>query len=77
MASFPAVTMTTEGLNMIAKASSGNIEDRLIITKVKFGDGVSEGNIREYTDVISPKMEVTLAEWEDRGDGRFRYNSLC
>lgn len=73
MASFPAVTMTTEGLNMIAKASSGNIEDRLIITKVKFGDGVSEGNIREYTDVISPKMEVTLAEWEDRGDGRFRY----
>lgn len=73
MASFPAVTMTTEGLNMIAKASSGNSEDRLIVTKVKFGDGVSEGNIREYTDVISPKMEVTLAEWEDRGDGRFRY----
>lgn len=73
MASFPAVTMTIEGLNMIAKASSGNSEDRLIVTKVKFGDGVSEGNIREYTDVISPKMEVTLAEWEDRGDGRFRY----
>lgn len=73
MASFPAVTMTIEGLNMIAKASSGNSEDRLIVTKVKFGDGVSEGNIRKYTDVISPKMEVTLAEWEDRGDGRFRY----
>ena len=76
MASFPAVTMTTEGLNMIAKASSGNSEDRLIVTKVKFGDGVSEGNIREYTDVISPKMEVTLAEWEDRGDGRFRYTFI-
>lgn len=73
MASFPSVTMTTEGLNMIAKASSGNSEDRLIVTKVKFGDGVSEGNIREYTDVINPKMEVTLAEWENRGDGRFRY----
>lgn len=76
MASFPAVTMTTEGLNMIAKASSGNSEDRLIVIKVKFGDGVSEGNIREYTDVISPKMEVTLAEWEDRGDGRFRYTFI-
>lgn len=73
MASFPPVTMTTEGLNMIAKASSGNTEDRLIITKVKLGDGVSEGNIRDYTDVISSKKVVTLSEWEDRGDGRFRY----
>ena len=76
MASFPPVTMTTEGLNMIAKASSGNTEDRLIITKVKLGDGVSEGNIRDYTDVISSKKEVTLSEWEDRGDGRFRYTFI-
>lgn len=76
MASFPPVTMTTEGLNMIAKASSGNSQDRLIITKVKLGDGVSEGNIRDYTDVISSKKEVTLAEWEDRGDGRFRYTFI-
>lgn len=73
MASFPPVTMTTEGLNMIAKASSGNSQDRLIITKVKLGDGVSEGNIRDYTDVISSKKEVTLAEWEDKGNGTFRY----
>lgn len=76
MASFPPVSMTTEGLNMIAKASSGNSQDRLIITKVKLGDGVSEGNIRDYTDVISSKKEVTLAEWEDRGDGRFRYTFI-
>ena len=76
MASFPPVTMTTEGLNMIAKASSGNTEDRLIITKVKLGDGVSEGNIRDYTDVISSKKEVSLSEWEDRGDGRFRYTFI-
>lgn len=76
MASFPPVTMTTEGLNMIAKASSGNSQDRLIITKVKLGDGVSEGNIRDYIDVISSKKEVTLAEWEDRGDGRFRYTFI-
>lgn len=76
MASFPAVTMTTEGLNMIAKASSGNAEDRLIITKVKLGDGVSEGNIRDYTDIISSKKEATLAKWEDRGDGRFRYTFI-
>ena len=40
MASFPPVTMTTEGLNMIAKASSGNTEDRLIITKVKLKETV-------------------------------------
>lgn len=76
MASFPPVTMTTEGLNMIAKASSGNTEDRLIITKVKLGDGVSEGNIRDYTDVISSKKEVSLSKWEDRGDGRFRYTFI-
>lgn len=33
MASFPPVTMTTEGLNMIAKASSGNSQDDLLLQK--------------------------------------------
>lgn len=74
MASFPPITLTTEGLNMIAKASSGQKEDILIITKIKLGDGISNGNIREYTDVISPKMEVTLSEWENKGNGKIRYS---
>lgn len=73
MAKFPNITMTSAGLEMLARAASGQTADRFIVTKVKLGDGVSEGNIRDYTDVISPKKEVTLAVYEDKGNGTFRY----
>ena len=73
MAKFPNITMTSAGLEMLARAASGQTADRFIVTKVKLGDGVSEGNIRDYTDVISPKKEVTLAAYEDKGNGTFRY----
>lgn len=73
MAKFPNITMTSAGLEMLARAASGQTADRFIVTKVKLGDGVSEGNIRDYTDVISPKKEVTLASFEDKGNGTFRY----
>ena len=73
MAKFPNITMTSAGLEMLARAASGQTADRFIVTKVKLGDGVSEGNIRDYTDIISPKKEVTLASYEDKGNGTFRY----
>ena len=73
MAKFPNITMTSAGLEMLARAASGQTADRFIVTKVKLGDGVSEGNIRDYTDVISSKKEVTLAAYEDKGNGTFRY----
>lgn len=73
MAKFPDITMTSVGLEMVARAASGQTADRFIVTKVKLGDGVSEGNIRDYTDIISPKKEVTLASYEDKGNGTFRY----
>ena len=73
MAKFPNITMTSAGLEMLARAASGQTADRFIVTKVKLGDGVSEGNIRDYTDIISPKKEVTLASFEDKGNGTFRY----
>ena len=73
MAKFPNITMTSEGLEMLARAASGQTADRFIVTKVKLGDGVSEGNIRDYTDIISSKKEVTLASFEDKGNGTFRY----
>ena len=73
MAKFPNITMTSVGLEMLARAASGQTADRFIVTKVKLGDGVSEGNIRDYTDVISSKKEVTLAAYEDKGNGTFRY----
>lgn len=57
MAKFPNITMTSAGLEMLARAASGQTADRFIVTKVKLGDGVSEGNIRDYTDVISPKKK--------------------
>ena len=73
MSKFPNITMTSAGLEMLARAASGQTADRFIVTKVKLGDGVSEGNIRDYTDVISSKKEVTLAAYEDKGNGTFRY----
>ena len=73
MAKFPNITMTSAGLEMLARAASGQTADRFIVTKVKLGDGVSEGNIRDYTDIISSKKEVTLASFEDKGNGTFRY----
>ena len=73
MAKFPNITMTSAGLEMLARAASGQTSDRFIVTKVKLGDGVSEGNIRDYTDVISSKKEVTLTSYEDKGNGTFRY----
>lgn len=73
MAKFPNITMTSAGLEMLARAASGKTADRFIVTKVKLGDGVSEGNIRDYTDIISSKKEVTLASFEDKGNGTFRY----
>lgn len=73
MSKFPNITMTSAGLEMLARAASGQTADRFIVTKVKLGDGVSEGNIRDYTDIISPKKEVTLAAFEDKGNGTFRY----
>lgn len=73
MAKFPNITMTSAGLEMLARAASGQTADRFIVTKVKLGDGVSEGNIRDYTDIISSKKEVTLASFLDKGNGTFRY----
>ena len=73
MAKFPNITMTSAGFEMLARAASGQTADRFIVTKVKLGDGVSEGNIRDYTDIISSKKEVTLASFEDKGNGTFRY----
>ena len=73
MSKFPDITMTSVGFEMLARAASGQTADRFIVTKVKLGDGVSEGNIRDYTDIISPKKEVTLAAFEDKGNGTFRY----
>ena len=73
MAKFPNITMTSAGLEMLARAASGQTADRFIVTKVKLGDGVSEGDIRDYTDIISSKKEVTLASFEDKGNGTFRY----
>lgn len=73
MAKFPNITMTSAGFEMLARAASGQTADRFIVTKVKLGDGVSEGNIRDYTDIISSKKEVTLASFEDNGNGTFRY----
>ena len=33
--------MTSAGLEMLARAASGQTADRFIVTKVKLGDGVS------------------------------------
>ena len=70
MAKFPNMVMTKQGLDMLIRQGSGKDEDRLIIVGVRLGDGNFDGNIRDLEDVVSPKLDVPLAEYKNIGNGK-------
>ena len=72
MAKFPSLVLTTDGLNMLAKAGSGKEEDKLIITKARLGDGVFSGNFRELKNVVSPKLDALLSSIVNEGNGKIQ-----
>ena len=72
MAKFPNLILTTDGLDMLAKAGSGQEEDKLIITKARLGDGSFSGNVRELKNVVSPKLDALLASIVNEGNGKMQ-----
>ena len=72
MAKFPNLVLTTDGLDMLAKAGSGQEEDKLIITKARLGDGSFSGNVRELKNVVSPKLDASLASIVNEGNGKMQ-----
>ena len=73
MAEFPGLTFTKNGYEMITRSASGLAVDQLIITKVKLGEGVFNGDIRALTDVVAPKLEVRLSAYKNLGNGQIEY----
>lgn len=72
MAKFPSLVLTTDGLDMLAKAGSGKEEDKLIITKARLGDGAFSGNFRELKNVVSPKLDALLSSIVNEGNGKIQ-----
>lgn len=70
MAQFPKMKLTQQGADMLARAGSGREEDKLILTGVRLGDGQFDGDIRTLTDVVSPKLDVTIASYTNLGNGK-------
>lgn len=60
MAKFPNITITQEGLNVIAKLS----ENKLIYTHIALGDGVlnKDDKILNFTDLKSKKLTADIAD---------------
>lgn len=73
MAQFPGLTFTKTGYEMITRAASGLTDDQLIITKAKLGSGVFNGDIRSLTDLVTPKLDVSLSAYKSLGNGQIEY----
>lgn len=73
MAQFPGLTFTKTGYEMITRAASGLTDDQLIITKAKLGSGVFNGDIRSLTDLVAPKLDVSLSTYKSLGNGQIEY----
>lgn len=58
---------------MITRAASGLTDDQLIITKAKLGSGVFNGDIRSLTDLVTPKLDVSLSAYKSLGNGQIEY----
>ena len=67
MAKFDDLTITNNGLDMIALSQSGA---KLIFTKIKLGDGqITNQDITKLNDVISEKMSTQISSLEKKSVG--------
>ena len=60
MAQFPGLRLTQQGNQMIIRSTSGRESDQLIVTKAILGDGNLTSSIEEMTNIVSPKLNVSL-----------------
>ena len=67
MAQFDDLTITNNGLNMIAESQAGA---KLIFTKIKLGDGqITDQDVAKLNDIISEKMSTKISSLEKKTVG--------
>ena len=67
MAQFDDLTITNNGLDMIAESQAGA---KLIFTKIKLGDGqITNQDVTKLNDVISEKMSTQISSLEKKSVG--------
>lgn len=68
MAKFDDLTITNNGLDMIALSQSGA---KLIFTKIKLGDGqIGDNDVMKLTDIINERMTSQISSIEAKGEGQ-------
>ena len=68
MAKFDDLTITNNGLDMIALSQSGT---KLIFTKIKLGDGqIGDNDVMKLTDIINERMISQISSIEAKGEGQ-------
>ena len=69
MAQFPGLRLTQQGNQMIIRSTSGRESDQLIVTKAILGDGNLTSSIEGMTNIVSPKLEVSLTNMSNGENG--------
>lgn len=68
MAKFDDLTITNNGLDMIALSQSGA---KLIFTKIKLGDGqIGDNDVMKLTDIINERMTSQISSIKAKGEGQ-------
>ena len=69
MAQFPGLRLTQQGNKMIIRSTSGKESDQLIVTKAILGDGNLTSSIEGMTNIVSPKLNVSLTSMSNGESG--------
>lgn len=69
MAQFPGLRLTQQGNQMIIRSTSGRESDQLIVTKAILGDGNLTSSIERMTNIVSPKLNVSLTNMSNGENG--------
>ena len=69
MAQFPGLRLTQQGNQMIIRSTSGRESDQLIVTKAILGDGNLTESIEGMTNLVSPKLDVSLTNMSNGENG--------
>ena len=69
MAQFPGLRLTQQGNQMIIRSASGRESDQLIVTKAILGDGNLTSSIEGMTNIVSPKLNVSLTNMSNGESG--------
>lgn len=74
MANFPKMKLTNAGLGLLANVQAG--ADNLVFTKTVLGDGTTTTPVTSLTALVSPKVEIAIAEGKRVGDTTYQIASF-